>query len=170
MALFTQGYSRLIGVDFAAKVAQDNVASLQRAGVPATDATAVFLDIEPNVDVDVAFLNAWYGAIRTAHYVPGLYASANVSGQRSAVCGSEVAGVALWSYFPSPGRTARDSAPSFGPTNFACQLDRVGWQYGIAPCKPDGTTSQPDAIGGCKDPNIDTDEVAASRANLLWAL
>ncbi|MGI8664302.1 MAG: fibronectin type III domain-containing protein [Acidimicrobiales bacterium] len=175
VTFFTGVYCNLSGATPGANDAAADIMGLQRLGVPQNDQVLVNLDIEPRGNckftVDSGYLNAWSSAIRAAHYVAGFYASGNSSLQQAAICGTTTPGVVVWAYYTSPGRENRANSPAFGPAPFSCTTDTVGWQFGIPPCATDGHRID-DHIGYCQDqtavPNIDTEELLPSRANLLW--
>lgn len=137
--------------------ANDAIAKAQALGIP--KGTILIVDLENGSAVDAGYIEGWYDTVTAAGYTAGYYENPlSGSGEfNSAFCAAiggdaAVAQAILYADEPSPGRTPRSSAPSFGPTGLLCNGQDLGgltriWQYGLQ---------------GSGSVNIDTDEIQSS--------
>jgi peptidoglycan hydrolase-like protein with peptidoglycan-binding domain len=137
--------------------ANDALSKAQSLGIP--KGTILVVDLEAGSTVDAGYIEGWYDTIHAAGYTVGYYenpypGSSEFNGAFCSAIGGDsgVANSILYSDEPSPGRTPRSSAPSFGPAGLLCNGQNLGgftriWQYGLQ---------------GSGSVNIDTDEMQSS--------
>ncbi len=137
--------------------ANDALSKAQSLGIP--KGTILVVDLEAGSAVDAGYIEGWYDTIHAAGYTVGYYenpypGSSEFNGAFCSAIGGDsgVANSILYSDEPSPGRTPRSSAPSFGPAGLLCNGQNLGgftriWQYGLQ---------------GSGSVNIDTDEMQSS--------
>lgn len=118
--------------DAGAKHAEKAIELAQELDVP--NDVALFVDIEPDFDVDADFIQGWYETIEASDYEPGIYGvfsdenelfkSFNDTEEKTQK------NTILWTAYPQKEITSKEKAPSFDPQGPE-DAQIYGWQYGI---------------------------------------
>lgn len=155
------------------KAADDAATAARNLGVPADGKIALFADVEAGTPVAGAFIKAYADETVKKGFRAGFYESQKAA-FASAYCGAAtgddaVGKAALWSKSPnadgtySKGRSTESGSPGYHPDVSSCAGSTVLWQYGEPGTD---TTDTPASVKS--GPNVDTDEVASDKVDVLY--
>ena len=107
--------SQLVGT--AAGQAAADAAAANAAALGAPSGVGIYVDVETRDAVDAGFVQGWYDELRAKGYTPGYYGNPVNGSFAGAYCGAAAAKAttSVWSSEFEPGRSARATAPAFGP-------------------------------------------------------